>query len=169
MAYGGKRVLVVGGGNSAAEAVIDLAGTARVTLCTREGLKYFSETGGLENIRGSSESLLKELIRFRIVNLREGDPPVAAEGGRVRFSSGEEEEFDWILCCTGYDPAWIPVEGGAPATGRDRFPVISPSGESSVPGLFFCGSLARFHRRCAFIHGFRGYVEKVLWAVADAL
>jgi putative flavoprotein involved in K+ transport len=170
LAYGGKRLLVVGGGNSAAEAAIELAGTARVTLCTREGLKYFSETGGLEHIRGSSESLLKELVRFGIVGLREGDPPVAVEGGRVAFRSGQEEEYDCILCCTGYRPAWIAVEGGtvetSPATG---FPLVSPTGESTVPGLFLCGSLARYHRRCAFIHGFRGYVEKVLWGVADSL
>jgi len=52
-------------------------------------------------------------------------------------------------------------------TGEDGFPRISAAGESSVPGLYFCGSLARFHRRCAFIHGFRNYVEKVFWDIAD--
>ena len=167
MAYTGKRILIVGGGNSAAEIAVELAGTGRVTLSTRGPMRYFSETGELEHIRGSSESVLKECIRFGIISLREGDPPAAITGKRVRFRSGEEETFDWILCATGYRPAWIPVEGGTVETGENGFPRISATGESTIPGLYFCGSLARFHRRCAFIHGFRNYVEKVFWDIAD--
>ncbi|HJX14430.1 MAG TPA: NAD(P)-binding domain-containing protein, partial [Candidatus Deferrimicrobiaceae bacterium] len=107
MAYSGKRVLVIGGGNSAAEIAIELAGTAGVTLCTRGPMRYFSETGDLEHIRGSSESTLKECIRFGIIGLREEDPPLRVSGGRVRFRGGEEREFDWIICATGYRPAWM--------------------------------------------------------------
>ena len=167
--YEGKRVLVIGGGNSAAELCTELAGTARLTLCTRGPLRYFSETGELDHIRGSSESLLKELIRFRILSVREGDPVVSIVESTARFRSGETESFDWIVCATGYRPQWLPVEGGSVETGHDGFPSISATGESSVPGLYFCGSLARFHRRCAFIHGFRNYVEKVFWDIADRL
>jgi putative flavoprotein involved in K+ transport len=169
MAYEGKRVLVIGGGNSAAEICVVLAGTAKVTLCTRGPMRYFSETRELNHIRGSSESVLKELIRFRILALREGDPPVSVSDRLVRFRSGAEEEFDWIVCATGYRPQWLPVEGGTVKQDPEGFPAISPVGESSVPGLYFCGSLAMFHRRCAFIHGFRNYVEKVFWDIADRL
>ena len=169
MAYSGKRVLVIGGGNSAAEIAIELAGTAGITLCTRGPMRYSSETGDLEHIRGSSESTLKECIRFGIIGLREEDPPVRVSGGRVRFRGGEEREFDWIICATGYRPAWIPIDGGAVRTGEDGYPEISPTGESTLPGLYFCGSLARFNRRCAFIHGFRNYVEKIFWDIADRL
>ncbi|HSL92163.1 MAG TPA: NAD(P)-binding domain-containing protein [Candidatus Limnocylindrales bacterium] len=169
MAYAGKRVLIIGGGNSAAEIAIELAGTARVTLCTRGPLRYFSETGELENIRGSSESILKELIRFGILHSREDDPVVSIAHSRVKFLSGDEREFDWILCATGYRPGWIPVEGGEVRTDPKGFPEISNVGESTVPGLYICGSLARFNRRCAFIHGFRNYIEKVFWDIADRL
>jgi thioredoxin reductase len=169
MAYDRKRVLVIGGGNSAAELSKELAGTALVTLCTRNPLRYFSGTGDLEDIRGSSESVLKELIRFRILSLHEADPVVALEDRTVRFSSGAEEVFDWIVCATGYRPRWLPVEGGVVEIEENGFPRISRVGESTVPGLYFCGSLARFHRRCAFIHGFRNYVEKVFWDIADRL
>ncbi len=169
MTYSGRRVLIIGGGNSAAEIAIELAGTAEVTLCTRGPLHYFSGTGELEDIRGSSESTLKECLRFRIIALRESDPAVGVSGRRVRFESGEEEEFDRILCATGYRPAWIPLDGGDVRADEDGYPVISRTGESSVPGLYFCGSLARFNRRCAFIHGFRNYVEKVFWDIADRL
>jgi thioredoxin reductase len=168
-AYAGKRVLIIGGGNSAAEIAIELAGTAKVTLCTRGPLRYFSQTGELENIRGSSESILKELIRFGILHSREDDPVVSIAHSRVRFLSGDEREFDWILCATGYRPGWIPVNGGELRTDPMGFPVISGVGESSVPGLYVCGSLARFNRRCAFIHGFRNYIEKVFWDIADRL
>jgi putative flavoprotein involved in K+ transport len=169
MAYSGKRVLVIGGGNSAAEIAIELAGTAGITLSTRGPMRYSSETGDLEHIRGSSESTLKECIRFGIIGLREEDPPLRVSGGRVRFRGGEEREFDWIICATGYRPAWMPIDGGAVRTGEDGYPEISPTGESTLPGLYFCGSLARFNRRCAFIHGFRNYVEKIFWDIADRL
>ncbi|MGZ8431452.1 MAG: NAD(P)-binding domain-containing protein [Candidatus Deferrimicrobiaceae bacterium] len=169
MAYTGKRVLVIGGGNSAAEIAIELAGTAGITLCTRGPMRYSSETGDLEHIRGSSESTLKECIRFGIIGLREEDPPLRVSGGRVRFRGGEEREFDWIICATGYRPAWMPIDGGAVRTGEDGYPEISLTGESTLPGLYFCGSLARFNRRCAFIHGFRNYVEKIFWDIADRL
>jgi cation diffusion facilitator CzcD-associated flavoprotein CzcO len=169
MAYDRKRVLVLGGGNSAAELCVELAGTAIVTLCARNRLRYFGETGELSDIRGSSESVLKELIRFRIISLREADPLVGLSGGAARFQSGAEETYDRIICATGYSPRWLPLEGGAVETGEDGFPRISTGGESSVPGLYFCGSLAMFHRRCAFIHGFRNYVEKVFWDIADRL
>jgi len=169
MAYAGRRVLVIGGGNSAAEIAIDLSGAARVTLCTRRPLRYFSETGRLDDIRGSSESLLKELVRFRIVKLREADPATAVSGREVTFLSGHRETFDWIVCATGYAPSWIPVEGGEIRTAAGGYPAISRTGESSVPGLYFCGSLARFNERCSFIHGFRNYVEKIFWDIADRL
>ncbi|NJD61095.1 MAG: hypothetical protein FIA93_00045 [Deltaproteobacteria bacterium] len=167
MAYSGKRVLIIGGANSAAEIAIELAGTARVTMCTRGPMRYFSETGALDDIRGSSESVLKELFRFGILHLREADPIVSIAHSKVRFRSGDEREFDWILCATGYRPQWIPVEGGELRMDEDGYPVISPVGESTVRGLYVCGSLARFNRRCAFIHGFRNYIEKVFWDIAD--
>jgi len=169
IAYRERSVLIIGAGNSAAEIAIALAGTARVTLCTRDPMRYFSETGDLEDIRGSSESILKECIRFGIITLRETDQPVHVAGGKVRFRHGDEREFDWIICATGYRPSWIPIDGGIVLAGEDGYPVISRSGESSLPGLYFCGSLARFHKRCAFIHGFRNYVEKVFWDIADKL
>ena len=169
MAYEGKRVLVIGGGNSAAELCIEMAGTARVTLCTRDPIRYSGDTGELEDIRGSSESMLKELLRFRILAVREGDPVVSIEDRTARFLSGETETFDWFLCATGYRPRWLPVSGGTVRSDAKGFPVISAVGESTVPGLYFCGSLAMFHRRCAFIHGFRNYVEKVFWDIADRI
>jgi len=169
MAYDRKRVLVIGGGNSAAELCIELAGTARTTMCTRGPLRYFSGSGELDDIRGTSESVLKELFRFGILSLREADPVVSLSDGTAEFASGARESFDWIVCATGYRPRWIPVEGGTVDVGEKGYPRISPVGESSVPGLYFCGSLAMFHPRCAFIHGFRNYVEKVFWDIADRL
>ena len=81
MAYDRRRVLVIGGANSAAELCIELAGTAHTTMCTRGPLRYFSETGELDHIRGSSESVLKELFRFGILSLREADPVVSLSDG----------------------------------------------------------------------------------------
>jgi putative flavoprotein involved in K+ transport len=168
-AYAGKRVLIVGGGNSAAEIAIELAGTAMVTMCTRGPVRYFSQTGNLEHIRGASESVLRELFRFGIVILRENDPVISISDRKVGYFRGHEQEYDWIVCATGYRPKWVPLQGGNLMADRDGYPVISNVGETSIPGLYACGSLARFNRRCAFIHGFRNYIEKIFWDIADRM
>ncbi|RMG57562.1 MAG: hypothetical protein D6713_09425 [Deltaproteobacteria bacterium] len=170
MSYEGKRVLVVGGGNTAAEITIELAGTSRVTLLTKGELKFFTETKDLSHIRGLSESILRELIQFGIVTHVKDDAIERLEGSRVFFSSGREESFDRVIFATGYGPSLPVIEGGEVEVNEEGLPVITKVGEStSLPGLFFAGSLALFHRRCRFIHGFRSEVEKVVWAIFDRL
>jgi len=170
MAYEGRKVLVVGGGNTAAEIAIELSGTSRVTLLTRGELKFFTRTGDLSHIRGLSESVLKELIQFRIVRHIADDEISELEGGRVRFESGKEEEFDRIIFATGYHPRLPRFEGIEIETDEEGIPLITGSGESiSASGVFFAGSLAMFHKRCRFIHGFRNEVERVTWAIFDRL
>ena len=71
-AYRGKKVLIVGAGNSGAELSIELSGIANVTFISKDKLKFYSETSDLSNIRGLSESILKELINFKIIVAKEG-------------------------------------------------------------------------------------------------
>ena len=111
MGYDRKRVLVIGGGNSAAELCIELAGTARTTMCTRGPLRYFSESGELDHIRGTSESVLKELFRFGILSLREADPVVSLSDGTAAFASGARESFDCDRVRHGVSPPLDPRRG----------------------------------------------------------
>jgi putative flavoprotein involved in K+ transport len=62
-----KRVIVIGGGNSAAETALALCGEAQTYLFTRNKLKFFSKTKNLCHIRGISESLLLEMIQMELI------------------------------------------------------------------------------------------------------
>jgi thioredoxin reductase len=170
MAYQGKRVLVVGGGNSAAEIAIELSGVSDVTLKTRGPLRFFSETDDLGDIRGFSESVLKELIKFTIIDHVWDEDIRDIDGGSVTFDSGKVERFDKIILATGFLPDIPPLTDMEIQCGDNGVPLITNSGESvSAEGIFFGGSLAMFHSRCRFIHGFRNEMEKVMWAIFDRL
>lgn len=169
-AYQGKKILVVGGGNSAAELAIELSGVADVTLKSRGPLQYFSETNDLGDIRGLSESVLKELIKFNIIeHLFDGEIK-KVDRGRVTFESGETVRFDKIILATGFLPEIPSLSGVNIQCDDDGVPLITKYGESvSAEGIFFAGSLAMFHARCRFIHGFRNEAGKIAWAIFDRL
>ncbi len=169
-AYRGKKTLIVGAGNSGAELTIELAGIARVTLIEKERLKFYSRTKNLAHIRGLSESLLKELFQFKIVELREKTTVTEIEDSLVTFSDGSKGEFDEIIFATGYctrlpDFIETPVRKK-----RNGYPAVSPACESlSTAGLYFTGPLAHLSRPCAFIHCFRGTVEPMALDIAEKL
>ncbi len=170
MTYHGKKILVMGSGNSAAETAIELSGIAKVTLISKGELKFFTETSDLAHIRGFSESVLKELIRFGIITHIKDDGISSLDGGKVTYISGKREEFDVIVVATGFHPCLPPLEGMKVDTNGEGSPLITPQGESvTAEGLFFAGSLALFNDRCRFIHGFRGEVEKITWTIFDRL
>ena len=168
--YRGKKVLIVGAGNSGAELAIELSGVASVTLAVRRTLQFYSKTNDLSNIRGLSESLLKELIKFNIIELREKCTIERIEGGRVSFMDKSVEEFDEILFATGYMPR-LPIIKGVQVDKSDNgYPIVSANCESvSAKGLYFNGPLAHNNRYCAFIHCFRPMVEPMALEIAERL
>jgi len=169
-AYRGKRVLIVGAGNSGAELTIELSGVADVTLVNKDRLKYYSETGNLSNIRGLSESILKELINFKIIVLKEGVSIESISGGNVVFSDGVEDEFDEIVFATGYLPYMPGFTNMEVKILKDGYPELTPSCESvSTKGLYFTGPLSVKSRLCSFIHCFRPKVAPMALDIADKL
>lgn len=166
--YRGKKVLIIGAGNSGAELAVELSGIAQVTLVSKQRLKYFSKTGDLSHIRGLSESLLKELIKFRIIELRENIQPVAVKNGAAFFSDGSSEAFDEMIFATGYHPNLPEFLDMSLKRIKNGFPRLSSSCESvSVRGLYFAGPLARTRGYCAFIHCFRHMIEPMALHIAE--
>lgn len=169
-AYRGKKVLIVGGGNSSAELTLELSGIARVTFVTRGRLKYFSRTNNLKDIRGLSESLLKELIKFKIIDLKENTEVSRISGGEVAFSDATVLNFDEIIFATGYNPH---IPGFLDVTIKklkNDYPKVNKLCESaSVKGLYFTGPLARSSKPCAFIHCFRPMIEPMALDIAEKL
>jgi putative flavoprotein involved in K+ transport len=124
--YAGKRVIVVGAGDSAAQVANELAPVAAVTIATRHPLRFipqrlggqdvhywFRETGfdtlpavWLSKITGGS--VVTDSVGFE-QTLAEGRVDrrpmfTALDGRRVVWSDGQRERVDAIILATGYRP-----------------------------------------------------------------
>lgn len=164
----GSRVVVVGGGNSAGQAVVRFSRYAReVTLLVR----------GPDLRKSMSEYLVQRVSSLDNVDVRTGSAVVGVEGdGRLRqliIGSGaapaERLPADALFVCIGGTPRTEGVtgigvvtdEGGYIVTGSDLGSGLSPGGswtlprqpfplETHLPGLFAAGDVRRGSiKRCA--------------------
>lgn len=132
----GRKILVVGGGDSAAEAACHLSHLNRVTLSYRRG-EFF-------RINEPNLCTLNECCRFENLETKLGTDitGIRADGDRVRvaYSQGEEIVYDAVFYFLGGTTprAFLEKAGVAYADGR---PLVDASGESTVPGLFLTGDL----------------------------
>ncbi|WNV75470.1 NAD(P)/FAD-dependent oxidoreductase [Geodermatophilus sp. DSM 44513] len=156
------RVLVVGGGNSAAQLAVELAATHEVTVASAREPRYVPEralgvglfdwllVSGVLNadrdawvsrrIRARGDAVVgRELDRLRRRGVVRVLPHrvVSADGDRVGLSDGSVEEVASVLWCTGFAPdtGWVDVPGALDGDGAPR----SDRGASPVPGLHWMG------------------------------
>lgn len=153
--YKSKRVIIVGGGNSAAEIAIELAGNSQVYLITRDNLKFFSKTKNLCHIRGISESLLLELISMELIRYISKTNIKKIEKNII-YLDNECLEADEIIFATGYRPVLELIKNNRISiNNHNQFPIVQKNGESSdITNLFFGGPLAYQRLSSLFIHGF---------------
>ncbi len=169
MAFKGKRVLIVGGGNSAAEIAIDLSGYSIVYLISRDELHFFSETNKLYHIRGVHESYLKELIRMEIIRYKAFQEVLAIEDNLVHFKDWQIQ-VDQIIFATGYHGNLSVLKDFDLRVSRKNYPEITESGESiQYPNLFFIGPLAFHSMSSSLIHGFLRQIPKTMEQVEQIL
>lgn len=135
--YFGKRLLIVGGRNSAIEAAVrcQRAG-AQVTISYRRDdfdpatVKFWL----LPEIRG--------MIRDGRVRFLPRTMPAQIGHGFVHMHDGSKIEADFVLLLTGYrqDPTLFDL-AGVDMQGEDRQPVYDPETmETNVPGIFIAGT-----------------------------
>jgi thioredoxin reductase (NADPH) len=135
-AYFGTRVLVVGGRNSAVEAVI---------RCQRAGANVTVAYRGPEIDPSVKFWLLPEIrgmIRDGRVQFLPRTVPVEIRAQSVVFDSGDELPFDFVLLMTGYrqDPALFEMLG-VDLQGDARKPRYDEATmETNVPGVFVAGT-----------------------------
>ena len=167
--YKNKKVLIIGGGNSAAEIAIDLAGTAMVFLVTRDELKFFSDSKKLHHIRGISESYLKELIAMEIIRYHPFKEIEKIDQNEVSFGDWQES-FDKIIFATGYQANLKVLNNFNIGVNKNKFPEVSVVGESiQYPGMFFGGPLA-FHNPASIVmHGFGKQIPVTIRRIAEVL
>ncbi|GGD66765.1 flavin-containing monooxygenase [Rhizobium anhuiense] len=155
--YEGKRIVVVGGGNSAVQIAAELADCADVTLATRQPIKYLPA-----RVLGVDLHYWLWLTRFDRTRLFNGEGTPVLDNGtykaiiaagrprhRAMFSrytengvawpDGEENEIDAVIYATGYRPTasfLAELLGALDVDGRPR----QHNGVADlVPGLFFVG------------------------------
>ena len=164
-----QRVLIVGGGNSAAETALDLyrAG-AKVTLIHRHPelkptIKYW--------VRPDIENRIKEgsiASRFstRVVEIRPTDVVVEGPDGR------EELPADAVLLLTGYHADRdLLVRAGIHCDATTAKPEFDPvTLETNVPGLFLAGGVVSGRDTSAiFIENGRFHGDAIVKVVGERL
>lgn len=155
--YIGKKVCIYGGGNSAAEIAIDLAGWADVSLVHRGELQFALDSRDLDHIRGPSESLLKEYIKLNLIRHYPNSIIKSFSRGKVKFRN-KELSADAVISATGYRPNIdFLFKGNLDVKMKpDGCPAVTLRLESvSEPGLFFTGPLTNVYPDSQFIRGFR--------------
>ncbi|MFI8287334.1 flavin-containing monooxygenase [Streptomyces albidoflavus] len=159
--FAGRRVVVVGAGNSAVQIAAELAETARVTLATRRPVKFAAQrvlgrdlhfwttrTGldaaplGRFLARPPAQPVLDD-GRYRAA-LTAGRPDrrplfTGADGAKLVWSDGSREEVDSIVLATGYRPDLPYLTGLDGALDADRNPRHREGLATGVPGLAFVG------------------------------
>ncbi|MFJ7787060.1 flavin-containing monooxygenase [Streptomyces albidoflavus] len=159
--FTGRRVVVVGAGNSAVQIAAELAKTARVTLATRGAVKFAAQRvlgrdlhfwtarTGLDTaplgrllVRPPAQPVLDD-GRYRAA-LAAGRPDqrplfTGASGSKLVWSDGSREEADAVVLATGYRPDLPYLAGLDGALDADRNPRHRKGLATGVPGLAFVG------------------------------
>jgi putative flavoprotein involved in K+ transport len=143
-AYAGKRVIVAGAGDSAAQVASELARVARVTLAARHPVRFIPQLVGgkdvhywlretgfdslpavwLDKITGGS--VITDSVGFRQIladGLVDVRPMFAGfDGGHVVWGDGEREQADAVILATGYRPSlgYLRELGALDARGAPR-------------------------------------------------
>ena len=111
------------------------------------------------------------------VRLRCGSEVIRVEnqkvgGVRVHFHSGSHDNYDRVVCATGYKPALprLPLSLAFQNEIRRQglLPDVSECAESTIDGLFFTGSwaAARFGPQSNFIYGSHQMVPRIVGRLA---
>lgn len=137
--YAARKIIVVGGGNSAVDVALEtFRRGAEVTMVIKkgkldDGVKYWVRPDIENRIK---EGAIKAFFHSRIAAIRETDVDIAAPTGNITI------ENDFVLAMTGYRPDFsFLARMGISITGSDDArPVFDEKTfRTNVPGIFLAG------------------------------
>ena len=177
--FEGKRVIILGHGNSAFETANHLANAAAmITIITRNRwLKHAWHTHYAGDVRAAGNCIL-DMSQLKLLHSVQGLTPTKIEkmeDGTLRFHYLEEfphwttpgEARGWVVAdiiirCTGWkclEPALFDAEVmPEPSDETGKYPRLSSCWETSVPDLYYAGTAMEGRNRrspMCFIHGYR--------------
>jgi putative flavoprotein involved in K+ transport len=157
--YFGRRVVVVGGGNSAVQIAAELADVAHVSIVSRSPLKFFPQRplgrdlhwwltrSGLDSapigrwLSGHTTPVLDDgRYRAALAAQRPDARPMFARLDKhgVIWADGRRERIDAVILATGYRPDLGYLQGTGALDGAGR-PVHRDGVATTVPGLGYVG------------------------------
>lgn len=166
--YVGTEVLVAGGGNSAAEAALELHRTgARVTLAVRgedlkPGVKYWLRPDVENRIR---EGSIRAFFGTVVTRIEEGRVVLRGPGGPLEVAN------DFVLALTGYRPDLPFLRALGVDVTPEGVPVFdAETMETNIPGIHLAGVVAGgVHTGRLFIENGRHHAVAIARHVLAAL
>ncbi|TKX33671.1 NAD(P)-binding domain-containing protein [Campylobacter taeniopygiae] len=135
---GNEKILVIGGGNSAAEYAVDLAKTNNVSLCYRK--KEFTRLNDI-NLKDITEA-----GNSGKVNLKLGIDIEAVEDengkAKVNFNDSTSEIYDRIIYAIGGSTPVDFLQKCGIEVDDKGIPLMDENKESNVKGIFVAGDIA---------------------------
>jgi putative flavoprotein involved in K+ transport len=172
--YAGKRVVVVGGGNSAVQIADELATLARVTLATRSPVKWQAQRPLGRDMHWWFDRTGLDAVPIGRLWLRLDGNPVVDDGryraalaagayehrpmftrfvaDGVQWADGAAEPVDAVILATGYRPS-LSFLAGTPALDQHGEPLHRAGVSTTVPGLGYVGLEFQRSFRSATVRG----------------
>lgn len=134
---GNEKIIVVGGGNSAAEYAIDLSKTDEVTLCYRKSsFTRLNEINEAELLGLANEQKLSLKLGIDISELEDQNGKI-----KVIFNDGTNEVYDRIIYAIGGSTPIDFLQKCSIEINENSQPVVDENLMTNIPGLYVGGDI----------------------------
>ena len=139
--FRGKRVLIVGGGDSALEYALEIVASAKeVTLVHRRG-----EVRAMEkNVEAVNKAPIRVVFNAELTSIEGGDRVERAVVYDNRTLKKTVLEVDAILINIGFEPKITPLTKWGIALEGERLVKVKADMSTSVPGVYACGDIVSY-------------------------
>lgn len=134
----GEKVLVVGGGDSAIEYAVELAGHNEIAICyRRETFRRANPTNQADIAKAIEEGSVKPILGIDIIGLEEDEGRV-----RVLFQDREAENYDRVIFAIGGTTPSSFLSGSG-IEEKEGKPVHDDNYQTGIKGLYVAGDITQ--------------------------